>query len=92
MLNVVNGLAEGQEQPVPDHHEIPAVEISSLNKWFGPFHALRDVGLTVKTGGRIVICGPSGSGKSTLLMVMAGLERLDGGEQGDGLVSPAADA
>jgi ABC-type polar amino acid transport system ATPase subunit len=79
MLNVVNGLPEGQEQPVQDRHEIPAVEISSLNKWFGPFHALQDVDLTVKTGGRIVVCGPSGSGKSTLIRCVNCLETFQSG-------------
>src|SRR6266699_2687292 len=44
-----------------------AIEIIDLNKWFGKFHALRDIDLKVMRGERIVICGPSGSGKSTLL-------------------------
>ena len=42
-------------------HEV-AVDIVGLNKWFGPFHVLRDVDLRVMRGERIVICGPSGSG------------------------------
>ena len=46
----------------------PAViEITSLNKWFGSFHVLRDINLTVLQGEKIVVCGPSGSGKSTLI-------------------------
>ena len=40
----------------------PIVSISNLNKWFGDFHVLRDIDLTVGRGERIVICGPSGSG------------------------------
>src|SRR3979411_3292307 len=47
-------------------HEV-AVEIVGLNKWFGQFHALRDVDLKVVRGERIVVCGPSGTGTSTLL-------------------------
>ena len=42
------------------------IEISALNKWFGNFHVLRDINLSISQGERIVICGPSGSGKSTL--------------------------
>jgi general L-amino acid transport system ATP-binding protein len=52
----------------------PAVEIIALNKWYGDFHVLRDIDLTVKRGERIVICGPSGGGKSTLLRCINRLE------------------
>ena len=43
-----------------------AIDIQTMNKWYGTFHVLRDIDLTVYRGERIVICGPSGSGKSTL--------------------------
>ena len=52
----------------------PAVEIIALNKWYGEFHVLRDIDLTVTRGERIVICGPSGGGKSTLLRCINRLE------------------
>src|SRR6516165_9102011 len=51
-----------------------AVEIIALNKWYGDFHVLRDINLTVTRGERIVICGPSGSGKSTMLRCINRLE------------------
>jgi general L-amino acid transport system ATP-binding protein len=51
-----------------------AVEIVAVNKWFGEFHVLRDINLTVARGERIVICGPSGGGKSTLLRCINRLE------------------
>ena len=51
-----------------------AVEITSMNKWFGSFHVLRDINLQVHQGERIVICGPSGSGKSTLIRCINRLE------------------
>ncbi len=44
-----------------------AIEITGMNKWYGTFHVLRDINLTVNEGERIVIAGPSGSGKSTLI-------------------------
>jgi len=56
-----------------------AIEIAGLNKWFGSFHVLRDVGLKVMRGERIVICGPSGSGKSTLLRCV---NRIEDWQQG----------
>ena len=51
-----------------------AVEIIGLHKWYGEFHVLRDINLTVARGERIVICGPSGGGKSTLLRCINRLE------------------
>jgi general L-amino acid transport system ATP-binding protein len=51
-----------------------AIEIAGLNKWYGEFHALREIDLKVLRGERIVICGPSGGGKSTLLRCINRLE------------------
>jgi general L-amino acid transport system ATP-binding protein len=51
-----------------------AVEVTGLQKWYGDFHVLRDINLTVERGERIVICGPSGGGKSTLLRCINRLE------------------
>ncbi len=55
------------------------IEIQDLNKWFGHFHALKNINLNVKTGERIVICGPSGSGKSTLIRCINFLEEFQQG-------------
>ena len=35
------------------------IEITALNKWFGSFHVLQDINLTVSQGEKIIICGPS---------------------------------
>ncbi len=51
-----------------------------MNKWYGDFHALKDIDLTIHKGERLVICGPSGSGKSTLIRCINGLEHYDLGE------------
>jgi general L-amino acid transport system ATP-binding protein len=56
-----------------------AVEITSLDKWFGPFQALKQINLTVLKGEKIVVCGPSGSGKSTLIRCINRLEPHDKG-------------
>jgi general L-amino acid transport system ATP-binding protein len=61
----------------------PAIQIGGMNKWFGDFHVLRDINLTVYKGERIVICGPSGSGKSTLIRC---INRLEEHQQGDVVV------
>src|SRR3546814_7929455 len=52
----------------------PMIQLIGVNKWFGQFHVLRDIDLTVASGERIVICGPSGSGKSTLIRCINRLE------------------
>ena len=57
-----------------------AIQLSSVNKWFGEFHVLRDINLTVERGERIVICGPSGSGKSTLIRCINRLEEHQRGQ------------
>lgn len=50
------------------------IQIIGLHKWFGDFHVLRDIHLTVHKGERVIICGPSGSGKSTLIRCINRLE------------------
>ena len=50
------------------------IQIAGMNKWYGEFHVLRDINLTVYKGESIVICGPSGSGKSTLIRCINRLE------------------
>jgi general L-amino acid transport system ATP-binding protein len=64
-----------------------AIEMVGVHKWFGEFHVLRNINLSVMRGERIVVCGPSGSGKSTLIRCINRLEehqrgviRVDGVE------------
>ena len=55
------------------------ISMDNVNKWYGSFHVLRDINLTVHKGERIVICGPSGSGKSTLIRCLNRLEEHQAG-------------
>ncbi|UCH76106.1 MAG: amino acid ABC transporter ATP-binding protein [Rhodospirillales bacterium] len=50
------------------------IEITDMHKWYGDFHVLKDINLTVMKGERIVVCGPSGSGKSTMIRCINRLE------------------
>ncbi len=63
-------MAEAQTDRSPTSRH----SIENMNKWYGTFHVLRDIDLTVNRGERIVICGPSGSGKSTLIRCINALE------------------
>jgi ABC-type polar amino acid transport system ATPase subunit len=58
----------------------PIVRADALNKWYGDYHALREISLEVGERERIVICGPSGSGKSSLIRCFNGLEGFDTGQ------------
>lgn len=55
------------------------IRIEQLNKYFGSFHALKNINLTIPTGSLTALLGPSGCGKTTLLRIIAGLEHADGG-------------
>ncbi len=56
------------------------IQIIGMHKWYGSFHVLKDVNLTVYRGERIVICGPSGSGKSTMIRCINRLEEHQEGK------------
>jgi general L-amino acid transport system ATP-binding protein len=56
------------------------IEIIEMHKWFGEFHVLNGINLTVRKQERIVICGPSGSGKSTLIRCINRLEEHQRGQ------------
>jgi general L-amino acid transport system ATP-binding protein len=58
----------------------PMIEIRDMHKWFGDFHVLKGINLTIHKKERIVICGPSGSGKSTLIRCINRLEEHQRGK------------
>jgi general L-amino acid transport system ATP-binding protein len=57
-----------------------AVEMRNVNKFYGTFHALKDINLSVAKGEKIVVCGPSGSGKSTMIRTINQLEEHQSGD------------
>ena len=58
----------------------PAIHIAHMHKYYGAFHALKDINLDIAKGEKVVICGPSGSGKSTLIRC---INRLEEHQKGD---------
>ncbi len=59
---------------------VPAVQINGMNKFYGHFHALKNIHLTVHRGEKVVVCGPSGSGKSTMIRCINRLEEHNSGQ------------
>ena len=51
-----------------------------VHKWFGNFHVLKGINLTVDKGEVVVIFGPSGSGKSTFIRCINRLEEHQKGQ------------
>jgi len=68
--------ATGAPRPGDD----TAIDLIDVHKWYGEFHVLKGINLTVSRGERIVICGPSGSGKSTLIRCINRLEEHQRGK------------
>ena len=73
-------LTETKTQIESSKGEDDIIQIVAMHKWFGEFHVLKDINLTVKAQERIVVCGPSGSGKSTLIRCINRLEEHQKGQ------------
>lgn len=73
----MNDINSAKETPLSND---AIIEIKNMHKWFGEFHVLQDINLTVQKKERIVICGPSGSGKSTLIRCINRLEEHQRGQ------------
>ena len=58
----------------------PIIEFKHVDKYYGKFHALKDINLKINEGEVVSIIGPSGSGKSTLIRTMNGLEKINKGQ------------
>jgi polar amino acid transport system ATP-binding protein len=56
------------------------ITFDAVNKWYGLYHALRDINETIARGEVIVVCGPSGSGKSTFIRTINRLEPINSGK------------
>ncbi|MGN6536140.1 MAG: amino acid ABC transporter ATP-binding protein [Mesorhizobium sp.] len=55
------------------------VDLEQVNKFYGDYHALRNIDLSIAKGEKVVVCGPSGSGKSTMIRCINRLEEHDSG-------------
>lgn len=70
------------------------ITFNNVNKYYGDFHALKDINLNIPAGQVVTIIGPSGSGKSTLTRCINGLEEISSGELlvlGENIADPKTD-
>ncbi len=75
-----SGVSSASSGGAAAHSGTVMIQMSHVHKWYGEFHVLKDINLTVHSGERIVICGPSGSGKSTLIRCINRLEEHQRGQ------------
>ncbi len=57
-----------------------SITLTNVQKSYGAVHVLHEINLAIEEGEFVVFVGPSGCGKSTLLRVIAGLEKVTGGD------------
>jgi D-xylose transport system ATP-binding protein len=62
--------------------ETPILELSGINKSFGPVHVLHDVDFRVYPGKVTALVGDNGAGKSTLMKCVTGIYSVDTGSFG----------
>ncbi len=74
----MNQASPNQKDQAPTDDAI--IDIIGMHKWYGEFHALKNVSLSVKRQEVVVIIGPSGSGKSTFIRTINRLEEHQSGE------------
>lgn len=60
--------------------QLPIIIAEDVHKWYGKFHVLQGVSLTVYRGEVVVLMGPSGSGKSTFIRTFNALEEYQKGK------------
>ncbi|MGO2314352.1 MAG: amino acid ABC transporter ATP-binding protein [Pseudolactococcus laudensis] len=59
---------------------MPFIAFKNVQKYYGDYHALKDINLEIEEGQVVVLLGPSGSGKSTLIRTINALEGIESGE------------
>ena len=59
---------------------MPLIAFKNVQKYYGDYHALKDINLEIEEGQVVVLLGPSGSGKSTLIRTINALEGIESGE------------
>lgn len=72
-------MTESISLPVDLQASQPIILANNVHKWYGKFHVLQGVSLSVAPGEVVVVMGPSGSGKSTFIRTFNALETYQQG-------------
>jgi general nucleoside transport system ATP-binding protein len=72
--------AVAPEVDAPAASVVPAIELRSISKAFGPVQANKNISISVKPGTIHGIIGENGAGKSTLMSILYGFYKADSGE------------
>ncbi len=86
MITMSNNLENSSTSPSSESGPNPKIEVNHLNVYYGDFHAIKDVSLTIPEGCVTAFIGPSGCGKSTLLRVLNRMYTLYPGQRAEGEV------
>ncbi len=78
--------AAGPARAAPAEAPTPKAIATGLNFWYGTYHALRDIDLTVHDRRVTALIGPSGCGKSTLLRCFNRMHDLYPGNRYEGQI------
>jgi len=73
-------VTQASTAPMNETMNAPMIHMHQVEKYYGDFHALKNINLTVPQGEKVVVCGPSGSGKSTLIRCINHLETIKSGD------------
>lgn len=57
-----------------------SIQLKNVRKNYGDTTVINNLNLEIKEGERMIFLGPSGCGKSTILRMIAGLEKISGGD------------
>jgi D-xylose transport system ATP-binding protein len=60
--------------------QTPLLQMTGINKSFGPVHVLHDIDFSVYPGEVTALVGDNGAGKTTLVKCVAGIYAVDSGE------------
>lgn len=73
-------MSAAPDQPEPQINSEYAIQVKNLNKFYGAYHALKDLSFNVRRGEILGFLGPNGAGKTTTMRILTGYMPPTNGE------------